>query len=307
MPAAGVTPPARSARSRGFPTPSWPSGRCAPHAPMCDPFDLPDKAHHSLAELTARWRNRAEDHLVAMADQVVWVTGLKDRNDLPVLQADDLDDGILADAAEATVVAVAERRSTYGRHNLLAEAARILDGVRFASPDDRVAVAEPIVDLATERSVLLTSTSAHHTPARYLRADGTLRLRPLRHERFTTQHLLDAEARLVAAGRRTDGPTVPVDIVAKVAAGSLPGWSHGLSLDQALAVEKITTSDRVVDVLVGSAGTGKSTTMAGLRRAWEVHFGAGSVVGLAPFAAAAEVLADELDIDTENTAKWLTE
>jgi conjugative relaxase-like TrwC/TraI family protein len=267
----------------------------------------PDKAHHSLAELTASWRNRAEEHLGDMAGQVAWVTGLKDRNDLPLLRADDLDDGILADAAEATVAAVADRRSTYGRHNLLAEAARILDGVRFASPDDRVAVAERIVELATERSVLLTPTSPHHTPARYLRADGTSRLSPLRHQRLTTQLLLDAEARLLAASRRTDGPTVPVAVVADVAEGNLPGRSHGLSLDQALAVEKITTSGRVVDVLVGPAGTGKSTTMAGLRRAWEVHFGARSVVGLAPSAAAAEVLAGELGIDTENTAKWLTE
>ena len=267
----------------------------------------PDKAHHSLAELTARWRNRAEEHLGDMADQVAWVVGLKDRNDLPLLRADDLDDGILADAAEATVAAVADRRSTYGRHNLLAEAARILDGVRFASPSDRVAVAERIVELATERSVLLTPTSPHHTPARYLRADGTSRLSPLRHQRFTTQLLLDAEARLLGASRRADGPTVPVAVVADVTEGNLPGRSHGLSLDQALAVEKITTSGRVVDVLVGPAGTGKSTTMAGLRRAWEVHFGAGSVIGLAPSAAAAEVLADELGIDTENTAKWLTE
>jgi ATP-dependent exoDNAse (exonuclease V) alpha subunit len=62
-----------------------------------------------------------------------------------------------------------------------------------------------------------------------------------------------------------------------------------------------------LDVLVGPAGTGKSTTMAGLRAVWETEHGAGSVLGLAPSAAAAEVLAGELGIDTENTAKWLHE
>jgi conjugative relaxase-like TrwC/TraI family protein len=267
----------------------------------------PDKCHRSLAEMTGGWRHRAGDHIGDTAVQVAWVTGLKGRNDLPLLRADDLDDGILVDAAEATVAAVAERRSTYGRHNLLAEAARLLDGVRFASPDDRVAVAERIVELATERSVLLTPPSPHHTPARYLRADGTSRLHPARQQRFTTQLLLDAEARLLAASRRTDGPTVSAGVVAEMTERTLPGRIHGLSLDQALAVEKITTSGRMVDVLVGPAGTGKSTTMAGLRAAWEARFGAGSVVGLAPSAAAAEVLADELGIDTENTAKWLTE
>ncbi len=267
----------------------------------------PGKQHRSLAEMTAGWRSRAQDHLGSLADQVGWVTGLRDRNDLPLLRADDLDEGILADAAEATVTAVAERRSTYGRHNLLAEAARVIDGVRFASPDDRVTVAERIVELAEARSVALTPPARHHTPARYLRSDGTSRLHPASHRRFTTQTLLDAEARLLAAGRSTAGPVVPVATVARVVEEVLPGRAYELSLDQALAVEKIATSGRVVDVLVGPAGTGKSTTMAGLRATWEAAHGPGSVVGLAPSAAAAEVLAEELGIDTENTAKWLTE
>ena len=72
-------------------------------------------------------------------------------------------------------------------------------------------------------------------------------------------------------------------------------------------MEQIATSGRRLDVLVGPAGTGKSTTMAGLRAAWEAEHGAGSVLGLAPSAAAAEVLAEALGIDTENTAKWLHE
>jgi len=47
--------------------------------------------------------------------------------------------------------------------------------------------------------------------------------------------------------------------------------------------------------------------MAGLRAAWETEHGPGSVIGLAPSAVAAQVLADELGIETENTAKWLYE
>jgi hypothetical protein len=267
----------------------------------------PAKRRRSLEEMTAGWRSRADAYVGTTADQVAWVAGLKDRNDLPLLRADDLDDPILGDAAHATVAAVAERRSTYGRHNLLAEAARLLDGVRFASPDDRIAVVEHIAELAAARSVLLTPPPRNHTPAPFLRPDGSSRLRPLRHQRFTTELLIDAEARLLAAGRRIDGPTVPVAVVVEATAKNLPGRAHGLSVDQSLAIEKITTSGRPVDVLVGPAGTGKSTTMAGLRAAWETHFGSGSVTGLAPSAAAAEVLADELGIDTENTAKWLTE
>ncbi|WP_233558371.1 AAA family ATPase [Tessaracoccus sp. OH4464_COT-324] len=46
--------------------------------------------------------------------------------------------------------------------------------------------------------------------------------------------------------------------------------------------------------------------MSALRRAWETEHGAGSMVGLAPSAMAAQALADDPGIATENTAKWWT-
>jgi len=48
----------------------------------------PDKQHRSLSEMTEEWRERAAPYLVT--DPVSFVTGLKDRNDLPPLQVDDL-------------------------------------------------------------------------------------------------------------------------------------------------------------------------------------------------------------------------
>ena len=50
----------------------------------------PDKEHHSLAEMTGGWRQRAEGYIGD--DQISWVAGLADRNDLPLLQAGDLAD-----------------------------------------------------------------------------------------------------------------------------------------------------------------------------------------------------------------------
>ena len=57
-------------------------------------------------------------------------------------------------------------------------------------------------------------------------------------------------------------------------------------------------------MLVGPAGTGKTTSMAGVRAMWEAEYGPGSVVGLAPSAKAAQVLAADLGIVTDNTAQW---
>jgi hypothetical protein len=202
---------------------------------------------------------------------------------------------------------VAEKRSTFTRANILAEAHRQLHGVRFASPDDRIVVAERTADLALGMSLLVSAPELHHVPGRFRHVDGTSKFRGRGAEIYTTQGLLDAESRLLVASRSVVGPVVERAIVAAVADEKLPGKDYGLSSDQAVAVESIATSGRVLDVLVGPAGTGKSTSMAGLRAMWEQQHGPGSVIGLAPSAVAAEVLGDELGIATENTAKWLTE
>jgi hypothetical protein len=154
---------------------------------------------------------------------------------------------------------------------------------------------------------MISAPELQHSPEHLRRNDGSSRFRAKGHEIYTTAILLEAESRLLEVGRAVDGPVVATGTVAAAMAANLPGRDHPLNLDQALAVEQIVTSGRALDVLVGPAGTGKSTTMAGLRAVWEAEHGAGSVLGLAPSAAAAEVLAGELGIDTENTAKWLFE
>ncbi len=216
-------------------------------------------------------------------------------------------DEILADAASVTIRKVSERRATFSRANVLAEVHRQFHGVRFASPDDRIAVAERTADLATGQSLLLSAPELHFTPERLRGADGTSRFRAKGHELYTTAILVDAEARLLEAGREMDGPSVATGTVVAVTSAALPAQNHPPSIDQAVAIKQIAASGRRVDVLVGPAGTGKSITMAGLRAAWEAEHGADSVLGLAPSASASEVLAEALGIDTENTAKWLHE
>ncbi len=265
----------------------------------------PTKEHRGLSTMTEGWRKRVERYVGN--DPNAWVAGLSDRNDLPLLRACDLADEILSDAASVTIRKVSKRRSTFSRANVLAEVHRQFHGVRFASPDDRIAVAERTGDLATGQSLLISAPELHFTPERLRRVDGTSRFRAKGHEIYTTAILIEAEARLLDAGRERDGPVVATRTVAAVTSGIPPGRGHPLSIDQAVAVEEIATSGRRLDVLVGPAGSGKSTTMAALRAAWKAEHGPGSVLGLAPSAAAAEVLAEALGADTENTAKWLHE
>ena len=264
----------------------------------------PEKIHRSLAEMSAQWRERAVPYVGAEPES--WVASLADRNDLPLLRSADLRDEILADVARVAVERVGGRRAVFSRFNVAAEVHRQLHGVRFASPQERNTTAERSTDMALAGSLLIDLPVLHHTPARFLRPDGTSGFRAKGHEAYTTAAILEAEARLLDASPLLDGPRVAPDVVAAVLERPVAGRTS-LSVEQAVAVEQVATSARVADLLIGPAGTGKSMTMAWLRAVWETEHGPGSVIGLAPSAAAAEVLAEELGIETENTAKWLYE
>ncbi len=265
----------------------------------------PEKAHLRLSDQVRGWRARAEP-LLDM-EPVAWVASLADRNDLPLLHDRDLGAEILADAGRVAVHTVAEKRATFGRSNVFAEVVRQFHGVRFATAEDRMAVVERTVDAGLGTALLISPPELTHTPRAFQRPDGSSRFRHRGSQVYTTQSLLDAEARLLAAGRDTTGP-----VLSPVRLGALAGQMSRvdgptLSADQADAVGQVVTSGRVLDVLVGAAGTGKTTAMAAVRATWEDQFGPGTVTGLAPSAAAAQVLSDEIGIATENTAKWLVE
>ncbi len=265
----------------------------------------PEKHLRPLAEMVAGWRRRATP--AVGQDQTGWVAELAGRNDLPLLTSPDLTDAMCRDVARLAVEAVSGSRATFTRSNVFAEAVRQIHGVRFRAPAERVRVVERVANLALGQSLLLTPPDLTPLPETLRRADGTSRLRPRNASRYTTRKLLDAETRLVDAGRSTNGPSVAPAVAEGICALPISGVKHLLSVEQVAAVCLVTTSGRVLDVLVGAAGTGKSTTMRAVRAAWEAEHGPGSVVGLAPSAAAAEVLADAVGVPTENTAKWLTE
>ena len=257
-----------------------------------------------LGELTDEWTSRATPYLDD--EPTAWVHQLGGR-DVPAFTSAEFADEILLDVANSALDVVSTKRPTFSRANVQAEVFRQMQGVRFTMPSERILTATRATDLAVNQALLITTPNLHHTPRFLLRSDGTSKFQGTGHWLYTSMTLLDAEARLLDAGRCLDAAVVSSATVAQVTEQRLLGKSFKLSTDQALCVEQITTSGRVLDLLVGPAGTGKSTTMAGLRATWELEHGPGSVIGLAPSAAAAEVLGDEMGIDTDNLVKWLHE
>jgi conjugative relaxase-like TrwC/TraI family protein len=257
-----------------------------------------------LGDLTEKWTARAAPYLDN--EPMAWVHELGGR-DVGAFTSEEFEDDILLDIANAALDVVSAKRPTFSRANVQAEVFRQMQGVRFTEPAERILAATRATGLAVAQALPITTPNLHHTPRFLLRANGTSKFQGTSHWFYTSKTLLDAEARLLDAGHRLDAAVVSRATVAGVTEQRLPGRTFKLSSDQALCVEQITTSGRVLDVLVGPAGTGKSTAMAGLRASWEIEHGTGSVTGLAPSAAAAEVLGDDMGIDTDNLAKWLYE
>jgi len=257
-----------------------------------------------LGDLTKEWTARAVPYLDN--EPMAWVHELGGRA-VRAFASEEFEDAVLLDIANAALDVVSAKRPTFSQANVQAEVFRQMQGVRFTEPAERILTAARATDLAVAQALLITTPNLHHTPRFLLRSNGTSKFQGTSHWLYTSTTLLDAEARLLDAGERLDAAVVRRATVARISEQRLPGKTFKLSSDQARCVEQITTSGRVLDVLVGPAGTGKSTAMAGLRAAWEVEHGAGSVTGLAPSAAAAEVLGDDMGIDTDNLAKWLYE
>ena len=248
----------------------------------------PAKVVRSLSELLTEWANRARA-----------LTGLEPADLAARALRGDYSRGLYASAVGPTVrqafvaqtlADAAEHRSVWNTWNLRAAAARATKTLRMASPEQRGELLDQIVDAAAARCVHLDDTRDPMTR----RAGEAL---------FTTTELLAAERVLLDAAESSDYPH------------PLSGWEadalarspelKALTPDQADAVTAILCSHRRLDVLVGPAGTGKTTTLAALTTLAREHGRA--VIGLAPSASAAHTLHTALGIPTETTAKWLYE
>lgn len=234
----------------------------------------PDKQVRSLADLTAEWRTRATG--VLGQDATAWAGRLLGASQrAALLRADDVPLGDIAGLGRLVVDVVGQKRSTWRRWNLHAEASRQTMGWRFASTEDREAVVGLIVDPAEGASLRLTPPELATSPAVFQREDGTSVFRPRHSTVFSSAQLLAAEDRLLHLARDATGPIVDLSTVERITARP---DEHGRMLggDQVEALASVAVSGRVLDVLVGPAGAGKTTAMNALRRAWETEHGPGS-------------------------------
>ncbi|WP_280219257.1 AAA family ATPase, partial [Nocardia neocaledoniensis] len=181
-------------------------------------------------------------------------------------------------------------------HHIRAEAERQVRG--RLTPDQWADVVAAITETALSEPISIPRGVHDLTPAAdgLSRSDGTSVYTTARSTLHTSPQILAAEARLVDIGLRHDGHRIARTAV-DTALVEYAANNDGLTLNsgQVAMVRAFATSGARLQVGLAPAGTGKTTSMRVLADAWTEQ--GGTVIGLAPTAAAAAKLAEETEVE----------
>ena len=244
----------------------------------------------SLGEQRETWHEQAVEVLgghTELGRMLAAATGQQTGEAAPVTHA------LVTELAAATVQSVAGSRATWRETNLDAEARR---QVRYAGvhPTAMQDLADQVAARAagSEHSVRIGMDSevGAPVPAPLTRSDGQSMFRMAKGQLYTSPAILNAEARVLAAAGQLGGRVLDAgDVQIAQLEWSANNGGAVLNTAQAAMVTDIATNPRMVQLALAPAGTGKTTVMGVLARAWMST--GGHIVGLAPQASAAKELA----------------
>jgi DNA primase catalytic core len=254
----------------------------------------------SLAEQRQAWSAQAAE-VLGGPDAVQKM--VRDALSPPVSTLWELNADWLDAAADRVLSAVEERRSTWQIWHLRAEAQRYIRAADLPTMQANRLLDLLVGEVLNSRSISLARPDTVVEPRALKRLDGASVYTVAGAELFTSRRILDAEQRLIATAGRRDGYTITTTAVD---VALLEATANGLSLNagQAALVREMATSGARLQLGIAPAGTGKTTALRALATAWRQD--GGTVIGLAPSAAAAAVLRDQINTDTETLAKLTT-
>jgi conjugative relaxase-like TrwC/TraI family protein len=206
----------------------------------------------------------------------------------------------VAQTADRVLAVMEETRSTWQMWHVRAEALRHVRTVDMGAEQAKTLV-DLLVDEVLDRSVALAAAPGGiEEPDALRRVDGSSVYTIAGADLYTSQRILDAEQRLVTVAGRGDGssvgqPTVDLALLEMAANGT------ALDAGQASLVRHMCTSGARLQLAIAPAGAGKTTAMRALTLAWTED--GGQVIGLAPSASAAVVLAEETGVRADTLAK----
>jgi DNA primase catalytic core len=256
----------------------------------------PKHEPRSFAEQRQAWREQAQrvlgrDGIARMLRTVR--AGTAERQDVTA--------DWVANTAMKTLGSVSKARATWQVWHVRAEAQRRARaaGIGLADLDqavDRVVAAA----LSPAASIPLGVSDPVEEPEPLRRRDGSSVYTVAGSQLYTSTAVIDAERSLVTAAQQRDGRVLSdreIDLAL------LESTANGLTLNdlQAQMVRELGTFGARVQLAIAPAGSGKTTAMRTLTRAWTSN--GGTVVGLAPSAAAAAGLRAEIETRTDTLAK----
>jgi hypothetical protein len=166
-----------------------------------------------------------------------------------------------AEIVEAVIGRLEVEKATWTVPNVVQVTWQVMDRDLATTVEDDEARAQGIVAavLGHDEVLKLTPSLDLDLPAHLVRADGEPVYKVHLTDRYATRSAFNEEEYLVA---RCQSTTITPVSGARVKEALAATGGVGLSDDQAAAVRGVLTSAGDVNVVVGPAGTGKTTTMA---------------------------------------------
>jgi hypothetical protein len=252
----------------------------------------------SVTEQRATWRNEAAAVLGGVEAVAVMVqTALAPPTETATIAGSNW----VAQTTDHILSVMESSRSTWQMWHVRAEAQRQVRTIDLPA-DHAAALTDLLVDEVLDRRCVALAAPADNIdePEPLRRVDGSSVYTVAGADLYTSQRILDAEQRLVASAGRGNGPVVDESAV-DLALLEMAANGTALDAGQASLVRQMCTSGARLQLAIAPAGAGKTTAMRALTLAWTQD--GGQVLGLAPSAAAAAVLADQTGIRADTLAK----
>lgn len=212
---------------------------------------------------------------------------------------------------------VTAQRAVFRRSHVEAETTRYLRGAGLPVPVPGTTQTTPestdeqslagAIHHALEQKVLNLSGEQNRPVAdEFLRADGTSSFVRRDATLFTTQEMVDAELRILDAATAPVIPAATFDVFEQKLQErreQLAEKGFSLPAGQEALAREFALSERLLVAGIGAAGAGKTASVS--LAVETIQAAGGRVIGMAPTAAAAKVLSDELGIGADTVAKVL--
>lgn len=270
---------------------------------------------HSLEELHAEWvaqahalREQGVDLPVegALAEKLKKASADYEQQVLQAKRQQAYESPVQEHAA-AIVARLEESRSTWRRTHVNAEVLRYGRDLGLNEKQD-AALLSSIREHLDAEMLPLHAQSQRLTPREFMRADGTSQHQKINYELFTSERVLDAESAILDAATQQVIPASSLDVFemeAEKRRAELALQGYTLPEGQERMAREFATSDKLLVVGIGAAGAGKTSSTRLAVNAIEAS--GGRVVGMAPTAAAAAVMREEMGIEADTVDKILSD